>query len=344
MNPVVSIIVPVYNTEEYLETCLDSLISQTYTEIEIILVNDGSTDSSNVICNHYKQIDHRIIIINQDNSGVSVARNNGIEKATGEWIMFVDSDDWLDTNAVETAVSQTYKYDVELIITTFHTNYDSTEFKTEVLYDVTHLRRDFLYRCRTNEVKYSPKEMHYNLRLTSQCAKLYRKSVLEKHNIRFPVGIKDNEDGFFNFAYVSKIKNAVYYDFPIYHVRVRNDSASRNLNNKIDNILKSVDYFETIIIEHGMKCEMQQYIYIDSIEKAVSIITTYFKIKKMKKNSFWKIYQECKNTLSMNKFTEAACNLSINSVATVKGKITVLCLKKKLYLLLSIIFNLKYGV
>ena len=100
-TPKISIIVPVYNTEKYLEQCLGSLLAQTYKNLEIICVNDGSNDNSKNILEHYKNLDERINVINQENQGQSEARNKGIENATGEWITFVDSDDWVKIDCYE---------------------------------------------------------------------------------------------------------------------------------------------------------------------------------------------------------------------------------------------------
>ena len=91
--PLVSVIVPIYNVENYLKKCIDSILCQTYSNLEIILVNDGSTDNSLEICNSYK--DDRIIILNKENGGLSSARNSGLEVMTGEYIFFLDSDDWM---------------------------------------------------------------------------------------------------------------------------------------------------------------------------------------------------------------------------------------------------------
>ncbi len=98
MNHLLSVIIPVYNVESYLERCLDSIINQTYKNLEIILVNDGSTDKSESICNYYAKKDNRIIVINQENGGSSIARNTGLKNCNGEFIGFVDSDDWLKLN------------------------------------------------------------------------------------------------------------------------------------------------------------------------------------------------------------------------------------------------------
>ena len=101
MNGAVSIIVPVYNCEKWLPDCIESLTRQTYSELEIILVNDGSTDGSLSICKKYEKQDERIYLVNKKNGGVSSARNTGLKHANGEWVTFVDADDWLETDAIE---------------------------------------------------------------------------------------------------------------------------------------------------------------------------------------------------------------------------------------------------
>ena len=106
MHNLISVIVPVYNVEDYLERCINSIINQTYTNLEIILVNDGSTDSSGIICDQYSQIDSRIRVIHKKNGGLSDARNVGLDVATGEFISFIDSDDWISLTMFSEMVSQ----------------------------------------------------------------------------------------------------------------------------------------------------------------------------------------------------------------------------------------------
>ena len=97
----VSVIVPVYNIEPYLRKCLDSVLGQTYRNLEILVIDDGSTDASGTICDEYKSSDSRIRVLHQINKGLSEARNSGIDIATGDYILFVDGDDWIESNTVE---------------------------------------------------------------------------------------------------------------------------------------------------------------------------------------------------------------------------------------------------
>ena len=110
----ISVIVPVYNVEEYLEECLESIRQQTFTDIEVILVNDGSTDSSKEICERFCQADNRFKLINQENQGQSVARNRGVKESVGHFIMFVDSDDVINTNVLEVLLPY-MKTDVDIV-------------------------------------------------------------------------------------------------------------------------------------------------------------------------------------------------------------------------------------
>ena len=99
--PQISVIVPVYNVEKYLTQCIESILSQTYQEFELLLIDDGSEDNSGSICDHYSNIDSRVHVFHKENGGVSSARNMGIEHAKGEWVCFVDSDDWIDKDTFE---------------------------------------------------------------------------------------------------------------------------------------------------------------------------------------------------------------------------------------------------
>ena len=116
MPPKVSIIVPVYNVSKYLDECILSLINQTYKNIEILIVDDGSIDESLDICEEYAKKDDRIILIRNSHEGVSVARNTGIENASGDWISFVDSDDYAELNMIEELINRSLEYDYDIVI------------------------------------------------------------------------------------------------------------------------------------------------------------------------------------------------------------------------------------
>ena len=124
MKPKVSIIVPVYNCEEYLDEAIKSLLNQTLKEIEIIVVNDGSRDNSLLIANKYKDIDNRVKVVSQDNQGVSVARNFGLSIAKGEYIGFIDGDDWIESDMYKTLYDVAIRDNLDLVISDFEQELD----------------------------------------------------------------------------------------------------------------------------------------------------------------------------------------------------------------------------
>lgn len=130
--PDISVIVPVYNTESYLKKCIESIINQTFRNIEIILVDDGSTDTSAEILADYALRDNRIIVIHQENQGLSAARNAGMRSAKGEYIMFVDSDDWIDANTCEKAISAARTSFADIVMWTYVREYQSSSRITEM--------------------------------------------------------------------------------------------------------------------------------------------------------------------------------------------------------------------
>ena len=137
MTEKITVIVPVYNVENYLNKCLDSLINQTYKNLEIIVINDGSTDNSGTICQEYAQKDNRIVYIEKENGGLSDARNAGLDRMTGSYVTFVDSDDWIEQDYVEVlynkltehqadvSVGNYYSYNEDEGMYYFHINGDS---------------------------------------------------------------------------------------------------------------------------------------------------------------------------------------------------------------------------
>ena len=176
----VSIVVPVYNVEDYLKYCVDSLINQSYKNIEIILVDDGSTDDSGKICDKYAQEDDRIRVLHIENGGLSNARNTGVNVASAEWVMFIDSDDYYDRRTVEYLVQLQKKYAVDLVATSVIEvrDFQSDDFIGS-LTDIDSLKLD----------RYTAlKEMFYgNIVGTHPGGKLYKKEILMK--FPFPKGM-----------------------------------------------------------------------------------------------------------------------------------------------------------
>ena len=205
----ISVIVPVYNVEEYLEECLESIRKQTYQNIEVILVNDGSTDGSKEICERYCQQDPRFRLINKENQGLSIARNRGVKESNGEYIMFVDSDDVVKENIVEVLLSY-MKADVDLVECNLTQNKEELQKNKPIRVVFEGNSPESIIKCIAfKEVKF--------------CAftKLYRREIVEK--VPFLEGII-YEDVYTGINYLKYIRKMVAVDLKGYYYRVRPNS------------------------------------------------------------------------------------------------------------------------
>lgn len=232
--PKVSIIIPVYNVEKYLRECLDSVCNQTLTDIEIICINDGSTDDSLGILNEYAQNDKRIIVVDKDNEGVSVARNIGIDKSTGEYLCFLDSDDWLEKDILEKSYNKISNTNSNIICFGIKEYFDG----------YTKIRKDFdviLDHCDDLVLdKSTIKEF-----LVNAASKLYRTDYIKNNNIYFLSGIKSCEDGIFNlFCLYNDTKWCLLPEVGYNYRRNRNGSTT----NRSDLMIETdIEGFEKVI-------------------------------------------------------------------------------------------------
>lgn len=211
----ISIVVPIYNVEQYLERCVDSLINQTYTDIEIILVNDGSTDSSLEICKRYQQLDDRIIVIDKTNGGLSDARNFGLEKATGDYVLFVDSDDFVSEETCEKFVAKTMG------------NPDIISGDAKVIYED---RTNFMRRLMSEEEEcdgetFLERELANGTMYMAAWLNLYKRSFLQENKLSFEKGLLHEDEEFTPRAFL-KAKKVKCINFDFYHYVIRENSLS----------------------------------------------------------------------------------------------------------------------
>lgn len=205
----VSIIVPIYNTpEKLLRNCIQSILNQTATSIEIFLVDDGSTNNALTVCNSFSN-NQNITVIHQENQGVSVARNTGINKAEGEWIMFVDPDDELEINAIETLLSNAQKNDDIVAASCFLKK--GNDIRTTHFFDGNRY-------LDSTETK---KEFYCQLlwRITNACApwgKIFRRSLIAENNLTFNTELRRAQDIVFNLYAVHHCRGYRYIDLPLY--------------------------------------------------------------------------------------------------------------------------------
>jgi glycosyltransferase EpsH len=232
MRPRVSIIVPIYNVEKYLTRCLDSLVSQHLTEIEIIAVNDGSTDRSLSILVEYAEKDGRIIVINKANGGVSSARNEGLKRATGEYIGFVDPDDWIDETMYERLYHTALEEHADIVMCSYirefgqHSKIKDFPVTEKMVYTDYELHSKIMRRL------IGPlKEEIANPELLDAWgtvwSKLYRSETLKSSNITFTDlnKIGTNEDSLFNIHAFYFAKKFVFINEPYYHYWRANENS-----------------------------------------------------------------------------------------------------------------------
>lgn len=225
-KPIISVIVPVYNAEKSLHMCIQSLLNQTFTNIEIILVNDGSTDMSLNICQKYRNIDDRIRIIDQENKGRSAVRNIGINNASGDYIMFLDSDDYVSKNFCMDAIKAVYEYNADIVL--------------------------FDYFLRNTHQNIAKRTSSYDGLLTKEQAmmttvnasflpmKIFKRDLF--NGVTFPIG-KNYEDIFVTYRLIYKANRICHIPIPLYYY-VQHDNSVTHVKNA-QNIS---DYFEASFI------------------------------------------------------------------------------------------------
>lgn len=228
-NKLISIVVPIYNMEKYLDKCINSIINQTYKNIEIILVDDGSTDKSSKIINKYKKLDKRIKAYYKKNGGLSDARNYGIDKATGEYIGFIDSDDYIEKNMYETLYNNIIKYNADISVVGFNVVYESTDIKNRVEYQEVTDKLEIYNRKEAFDLLFDANKFG-----NFAWNKLYKKELFK--NIKYPLG-KKMEDLGTTYKLVEISNKIVYEPLKLYNYFQRSGSI---MNNKDLKFMKDI--------------------------------------------------------------------------------------------------------
>lgn len=224
-RPLITVIVPVYNVESYLEKCIESVLNQTYTNLELILVNDGSTDNSGAVCDKYAEIDERVRVVHKDNEGPSVTRNRGLQEAEGDYLVFCDSDDILAKIALESMYSVMDRYNTDLVLcgySKFGKSFDVTK-ETRILsnYSLT----IFQSNKELASLYLAPKT---NLFGISIWAKMYKMDIIRNNSIMFPPDTNYEEDCMFNLQYFKHIETAGALRDVLYFWRQHDTSITKS--------------------------------------------------------------------------------------------------------------------
>lgn len=229
MEKLISVIVPCYNVSNYIEKCIDSILNNTYKKLEIILINDGSTDDTGFKIDQFQRVDSRIIVIHQENKGLSAARNLGIQTATGEYIAFVDSDDWIAPNYLE-CMSNAIEANYDLVATSYNRVFQNTTMPRDLLIadkvKSTKLKRRIIGLL-DEEVK-DPSQADS---LVTIWGKLYKSNLIKNNNLSF-VDVKEvgtAEDLLFNLHYLKEASGESFViNQPLYYYRKYNTNSFTN--------------------------------------------------------------------------------------------------------------------
>ncbi|MBO5480984.1 MAG: glycosyltransferase [Clostridia bacterium] len=311
----VSIILPVYNVKDYFEQCIQSLVQQTYKDIEIILVDDGSTDGSNLLCDKWAEYDNRILVFHKENGGTHTARNLGLQIASGQYVMFIDPDDWIELNTVEYLVEQIKKFDLDVARFNYIREYKNNSLKKEnsLLEEKIYNGEECLIVCRQtigllNGELQHPENLNF---LASACFSIYRKSILDEYNITF-YNIKkigSFEDGLFNIHVFNHMQRFGFFNQYFYHYRKTN-LHSNTTSYKKDYFEKQMVLFEEI--ENFLKKNHYSYDFQTAYQNRIVLCTMELCLNEYKSGKkFFEKYNKVKCILKDKKRVQAYRQFSL---------------------------------
>lgn len=282
----VSIIVPVYKVEKYLRECVDSILAQTYKDIEVILVDDGSPDGSPAICDEYAKKDTRVRVVHKENGGLSSARNAGIDIAKGEYIAFCDSDDYIDADMIEILASVAEEHRADFV-----------GCESVVLDSKGNILP--IYHSETDKKTFKPTEflrsLFYDRSDCSVCNKLFLRSTIGES--RFVKG-RNNEDIIFLSEIIHRCQTIIQINKPFYHYRVTEGSITHAFNERSLDQYKNLAIIEKIIKKCYTDIDDAWFFYKCNITKTTA--TSIVRHKKRYEEPFKSTYSELKSVLRQN--------------------------------------------
>jgi len=282
-NVKVSIIVPVYNAAAYLEQCVDSLVGQTLKEIEIILVNDGSSDNSGKICDTYAKQDARVYVIHQKNQGQTIARNAGLVAATGDYAHFVDSDDWLDTTMEQQMYEEAIKHEADIVTcdTIFHKG--KREIPARQAFEAGVYDKPALIKSLYPKMIYNGRFFYFGI-YAAMWNKLFRRELVTPHIINIDPAVRIGEDGLTTFAAFMEANTVVVKKETLYHYRDDNNTSLTRSYQKeqFDSALLLIKYLREIAKRHKATFDLSYQIDMYLLYNVKSIIFEefYYRIRK----------------------------------------------------------------
>ena len=333
-NEVVSIIVPIYNNAKYMTECVDSLLNQTYHTLEIILVDDGSSDESSRICDYYGTIDNRIKVIHKENGGASSAREAGLDNATGEFIVFVDGDDWLEPETVAQCMEAAKSYDgIDCVLFSYVKEFLDSSVPMHIMdHDRLFSKAEAEMSVYRRLFGLYDKELSHPERMdniVSCCMKLYRYDLARNGKFYDHRIIGSSEDALFNMYALYGCRKVIYIDKGFYHYRKSGTSITSsyrpNLDKKWCHLFKEMEN----VIEEKKLSE----IYRESLSNRIALSITGIGMNALCNDNakLWGKYKEIRGYLRSEYYQNACKKISIKYMP-MKWKIFFVCCKLKLSL------------
>lgn len=312
MEKRVDIIIPIYNKENYLKKCLDSISKQTYKKINVLLIDDGSNDNSRQICMNYVRINNNFHYYYKDNGGVSSARNYGISKSNADYIVFVDADDYLDNSFIENLL----KYDKDLVICNYITDYKNDYIKYDIDRCSCNNNTKCLEVCLDNKYRYI---------IATPYIKLFKRSIIEENKIRFNEKMNYGEDTLFVFKYIQYINSIEIINYYGYYNVIEDGTLSRKY---IKEIFKQLDLLNKEIKALNVK-ESYKYNWY---------LRNYKTILYNERISKYKVFKDtCKYINKDLYFT----SIRIDMLTSIQDKIIYILFRLKLYFVIWVLYKSK---
>lgn len=326
MEELISIVVPAYNAEKYIETCINSIRNQSYKNIEIIIVNDGSNDSTLNIITKLKEEDSRITVISTENKGVSHARNTGLQVANGKWVSFVDSDDWLEESFCEKLINKAKELNVDYIGCGYNkiTN-DNIQKVNDDEKVLTFTKDEYLIKLLNVQTSYGLSHM-----------KMIKTELAKK--VKFNESLVVAEDALYNIELCEYLNKIVIYNLPLYNFRINTDSVVRrydkNYNLKYANAMEKVSKF---IKEKYQNEEVITNLNNFIVYHLMLVCVNYVYNPENECNSRIKLL---KDICESNIYKDAVKNSNYNELSITR-KITLFTIKYKLYFITALICKIR---
>lgn len=322
MEDLISVIVPVYNVEKYIHKCIDSILNQTYENLEIILVDDGSPDNSGRICDEYAEKDKRIMVIHKENQGVSSARNVGLDRMNGTYVIFIDSDDWVENNCIEILYNKAKENDADVVLC----GYNRVVGGNKEIINSQNKEKQF------NSTDYLINVLNPQTGFGFCHMKLFNKKCIS--DIRFQEDLLVGEDALFNEEISKNIRKAIFVKQNLYNYRINENSVVKRFDvNYVEKYLKSMKRNKKYIFNNYKENGIIKQNYYNYVAYHVLLIAVNYCYHPNNKANRKKALKEVCN---IDEFKEGIKNSNYENLSLTR-EITLFTLKYKMYWITKII-------